>query len=1398
MKRRKLTKALSLILSASMALGVAAMPAAAAAEEPDGTLSAPGSSQTSGETPTPTPTATPDPAESPAPTPTAPPLSTESPTPTPSETPAPDESPASSETPAPDAEPENEDNTQSDSTEAARSLSDEELADAVSKALDNMGNVEIDLSGVEIDLDAIEPNRPIISDEEREAAMNSDDPLLAQFREELESTEMQATESAEPGIVLYSDESESSGETTLAVPSEEDIADAVTLFYQFLQHWYNNEDVLGVQLPFYLSFNEDSDDGLGMLGQMLVLAGHTVDEVRSGEYSMDDVNGMILNFLLGDQLGVQFYGTAVENARNAALQAVADSGAETEAQKLLVLNTWLAQHNTFDMSYIMNQMDPTNPIMEAPDQEGAQHPYYDQIYAVVEGIYRPQIETQFEEQFQAVAVSQVSAFMYETIIEGLVSTAYSQENPDASEEDIDSYVQSYMEQNGKAISADPVAFIAGEFGEGTAAAAQQQVESYLATEEGQAAVQNLYETLMDTQIPDLGNMTPNEAIELYVQQAASGLTTGIIGYWEGNHIGALAEGASVCMGYAKAFAYLVQAMNPAIYGVNGESSDMSDPAQWKTPYDVTVYQEDGTVRDGVGVYRIDEATGNVLVGEGEYNVDMVRITFQAAVSMYGVPQPDFSSDHFWNAVKLEDGKWYYIDPCYTDVWSEVMIRDRVETDGAMNHTYFLISDDSLRNMFSGNYDKDTGIVTLYNELADNTGYEDSWISRINSNVYSDGSYFYYLYNSTDLISMMEAYQESQENGDNNYGDLMEMNNADIKIVRHKITGADAGTDGDTNYEPLIDFTHKDAEDAEESYVAVRNASGQLMRNEMLTELYAQFKAEQEVYPSISITPVYSNGKVYFNLSNCILSYDVTTCEVVKVKEYNTVYAKRDDTVAFGAMAFDMVDSAEEADFTFENHPIAGIALKDDGKLYVDIATNLSYIAGRPDQHDYASEGYGYTYEETNYNSDYNSYAISEAEDSGMSDDMLAQIGYQVQYNDNDEFMWVANVVDTLDMAHFAGTSHTYAQVSVAATCGRDAFVEDRCTECGAIENGSRMVEENTATEHHFVSFEEEYNTTDDTIADYGTEPGEGEVSADEAEWNTGSSYVCVVCGAAVSQEEPTEPDPESMIYTEGYMDFDSAYAKYERDHALWELANVNHDAHSYVPTDAVWTDDGDGTGTVTFQELQCVICGGRKLDCLQDNADIQVTLSQQHTLDCTVEVIDSTCEGTTKVYTLAETEIEDNGKTYLVSGSYTEQGAEGAGHQATGYQHDADKHWQVCTVCGKIFNQAAHTGNPCTVCGYAATTGGDGDNQGGQTGGGSQPVDEHPDIAEGIANGTWGGTATTSASGSAEAPAPAAQQTAAIPETADEMPLQAVTIAAVLSGIAAAALVLLRKRNTDR
>src|SRR5699024_4247850 len=132
--------------------------------------------------------------------------------------------------------------------------------------------------------------------------------------------------------------------------------------------------------------------------------------------------------------------------------------------------------------------------------------------------------------------------------------------------------------------------------------------------------------------------------------------------------------------------------------------------------------------------------------------------------------------------------------------------------------------------------------------------------------------------------------------------------------------------------------------------------------------------EQSVYPAIHTTPVLYGEKLYFNVSNSILSYDLATGAVAEVKEYNTVNVVRDKTEVFGAMGFDVDNSAEEPDFTFENHPIAGMTLKDDGQLYVDIATNLSYIAGR-NPHDYTdSSSYGYEFEESNYNPDYNEFA----------------------------------------------------------------------------------------------------------------------------------------------------------------------------------------------------------------------------------------------------------------------------------------------------------------------------------------------------------------------------------------------------------------------------------------
>ena len=105
-------------------------------------------------------------------------------------------------------------------------------------------------------------------------------------------------------------------------------------------------------------FNDNGEDGLGVLGEMLCLAGVSVEDVRSGNYSYDDLTGMIMNFLYGDQFAIKYYAGTIRTKRDEALKAVEDSGAQTDVQKIMALNTWLAQNSSFDMSYIMNQMDP--------------------------------------------------------------------------------------------------------------------------------------------------------------------------------------------------------------------------------------------------------------------------------------------------------------------------------------------------------------------------------------------------------------------------------------------------------------------------------------------------------------------------------------------------------------------------------------------------------------------------------------------------------------------------------------------------------------------------------------------------------------------------------------------------------------------------------------------------------------------------------------------------------------------------------------------------------------------------------------------------------------------------------------------------------------------------------
>lgn len=1095
----------------------------------------------------------------------------------------------------------------------------------------------------------------------KDVEIDESDPAIQSLRKALEEVEIvggeAGTESNESNIStadLY-EADEADGQETTQKLTDEQIDTVVKQYQNYLNQWADNANVLGVQNPFFLDFNDDTD-GLGILGEMLALDGKTVQDVRDGKVKYDDLTGMIFTFTYGDKLGIEYYGKDVTNAREEALAAVTASGAQTKAQKLLVLNDWLAHNNTFDMSYIMNsgkESDDDKPMI-AKDPQKQEHE--DDVYNAIYEVYEPQIKQNFHDQIFAGIENDLRTQFYEKAIQQAVyEQALGKAESEATDEEkaaAKEQAEGYIKQNKEAIDKDPDGYVRTNFGEDAANQMKTKADAFIkdAEENGvevdpenapgyKMTVEQITQQQLESDDPALdmdGDGTKEtsfkQAIPIYAKQAATGMTTGVINYWEGSQFGAFGMGTSVCLGYSKAYTYLVQCLDKDIY--LKDTNVGYDSSNWKTAKEL--YYTDG---------KLDTSKN--------YTVDLVRISFQSDVTMYGEEQEDFGSDHYWNAVKVDE-QWFYVDPCYTDVYTEVMSRDRVETDGDMNHTYFLFSDTSARKLYDGNF---SSLRSLYENEATDKTYETAWMARAASNVYYADGYAYYMYDSTDLFDRVNSSSMNQS-----------QKAAEYKIVRHKLTEKDAG-DGDSDYETLINFTDKENDDDDDTFVSVLK-DGKMVKNDLLTKLYAQFVDEQSIYPSIGLTAaLYTDGKIYFNVSNDIVSYNPADGAVAVVKEYNTVSAKRDNTKLFGGMAF-TTTSKDSADFTVTNHPIAGLTVKGD-KLIVSIGTNFAFISGKTGLLDHTSSGcYGYQFEETDYNPTYTNYK-------------KYQQFMGSQSNDNDEFMWSANFVDTVDMKTLTGTSHNYETVSVPATCGRDAFTEERCSDCGLIKDGTRVEKENTAHEHHYIKFHEVYYTKTDGVK------------------NEADNYVCPECGACI-----TEPVKSK---------YEQANSTYEKRKAIWDAAIKNEaEGHTYVPTDAKWSDD---YSTVTFQNLTCESCADKidKLDCLlssDDNAtnkanrdSINKTLDKAVTVDAKMVSHAGTCdEGVTAVYKAAD-KTEDGVK-YLVS---TEVKGEAGQHtysdvkfnwdaaaikdddgNITGYKTDQKEGTSVtvdevkCSVCGEV------------------------------------------------------------------------------------------------------------------
>ena len=342
--------------------------------------------------------------------------------------------------------PETVEEPQEETSETTTEEPEEEAAETapegntVFTVQDGLSTFTVDTSKIEAP--EINVNEMQLTEEELDSVDESD-PEIATIKEELQNIKVLNADGESVALTVLNADGESVALT------EEQIQTVLGMYSEYQQQWQDNADVLGVQSPFYLQFNDDGEDGLGVLGEMLTLAGVSVDDVRSGNYSYDDLTGMIMNFLYGDQFGIKYYGDTIRTKRNEALQAVKDSGAQTDVQKILVLNTWLSQNNTFDMSYIMNQMGD-EPVMTAPEPQQNEH--YDEIYAAMEEVYRPQIEAQFQSQFRTVAEQQVGLAIWQNAIKSAVAQQYQAENPDATEEDVNTYAEQYMTENADAIA----------------------------------------------------------------------------------------------------------------------------------------------------------------------------------------------------------------------------------------------------------------------------------------------------------------------------------------------------------------------------------------------------------------------------------------------------------------------------------------------------------------------------------------------------------------------------------------------------------------------------------------------------------------------------------------------------------------------------------------------------------------------------------------------------------------------------------------------------------------------------------------------------------------------------------------------------------------------------------
>ncbi len=413
-------------------------------------------------------------------------------------------------------------------------------------------------------------------------------------------------------------------------------------------------------------------------------------------------------------------------------------------------------------------------------------------------------------------------------------------------------------------------------------------------------------------------------------------------------------------------------------------------------------------------------------------------------------------------------------------------------------------------------------------------YEQTWFSNANSEIIYYQKNWYYIEGAANSYSALkDIFGDEEEGGSgNDFGDIdmsdeemmqykNDPDNADTLMVRPSGKG-DRPANANANNNDQMSMNQYEDRYAEVLFHFGYGAAGDVAEDTEVTEankadfpwydLVQLDKIYNEQYPDLnhSLAMMYNSnsqknsdgdGKLYFNIANRILVYDVDDDSVTQLKEYNVVNSITDGR-PFEGMSFFTPETAEREGisgteaFTVVDRPVASIMINDmvywednvkqdpetgeytpgqDGQMdtrnvvpamYVSVGTNYS--------NSFAPNDEAYSVEAVNFNPDYYRFMEEDEEEEEEENDE--------EENTNVEFMWCANIVDIMKMDAMLTDRKEgeTAPYTMSATCNSAAFTEDRTTEFGLSDGSTKVLsEEETDLECHY--FYQDYSSNENSI-----------------------------------------------------------------------------------------------------------------------------------------------------------------------------------------------------------------------------------------------------------------------------------------------------------------------------